>query len=620
MALRDSENNHGHDAEGGGNKLVVGANDQKPKRDTRWWIQFRTTLLFACFVVALGGAIGHHFWYSHLDGLRVEDQAWVVRGGTAISFAIKILFSASIGVGFAQHVWYNLRSKSYSLGAVDSLFTLRDNPFGFFSGEVLSNAKLATLIALLSWSLALVPILVPASISVRSAEQVQVTDRLRVMTLNFSKPHMESRYYEGRALFPIQLAYHIGAGATYDAYDTASSAATGFVYTTLYGKRIIEAPSPCGANCSFSQTFAGPAYKCDNIDFMTTTDTNNPFCAYPQDPATLGTCGGIFLDARNGFSVEGITWYRALNSSEVPNCDDNSTICRPLTGWEDGKLWVAHQYLQPSYRSLFDDTGILKDPTNKLPFSAFDRRMFACQSYNATYTIHRRYQNFQQFLTGNLTYLNPTNFTPVTTQTATPHSYAAYAIHQTLYPLLSGAIQPGGKTAPIDTTSLATSALVEEMPFPPRSNSVHDLSSAQKPILNLREAMEELHFNITVGLLSMGPGLLYADNGTTDGIVEMRAMENVWVYEPLVLVVVYAVAAVVDLVVIVVGVRAMVRNGGASGFEFARVVATTGGLDGKVGGWEDGVDPVPKGVERVRVRFRGVGEGRLRDGFEVAES
>ncbi|KAK0623791.1 hypothetical protein B0T14DRAFT_495208 [Immersiella caudata] len=595
--------------------------DGKLKRDTRWWIQFRVIILSVCFAVALGGAIGHHFWYSHLDGRRAENQAWVVRGGTAIAFAIKISFSTSIGVGFAQHAWYNLRSKSYSLGAVDSLFTLRDNPFGFFNGELLSNAKLASLIAALSWGLALVPILVPASISVRLAERVQVVESLPILTLNFSKPNMEPRYHEGRALFPIQLGDHIGSGATYDAYDTASSAATGFVYNTLYGKRIIEAPSPCGANCSFSQVFVGPAYKCDSIDFMTTTDRDNPFCSYSQDPATLGSCGGIFLDVRNGFSLEGITWYRARNSSTTPSCNENSTACRSSTGWEDGKLWVAHQYLQPSYRSLLDDFGNLKDSTKKLPFSAFERRMFVCQSYNATYTIRRRYQNFQQYLTGNLTYLNLISFASYLTQTPSPHSYAAYAIHQSLYPLLSGAMEPGGKTTSIDTTSLATTALVEEMPFPSLSSSVHDLSSAQKPILNLREAMEELHFNITVGLLSMGPGLLYADNGTTDGIAESKTTENVWVYEPIVLVVVYAVAAVVDLLVIGIGVRAMVKNGGASGFEFGRVVATTGGLGGRVEEWEDGLDPMPTVVEKTRVRFGVVeGEGRRRVGFGVEGS
>ena len=69
-----------------------------------------------------------------------------------------------------------------------------------------------------------------------------------------------------------------------------------------------------------------------------------------------------------------------------------------------------------------------------------------------------------------------------------------------------------------------------------------------------------------MGLLSLAPGLLYADNGTAVG-VETWTTENVWQYDPLILLVVYAIAALVDIVVIVIGVWAMARNGGASGFK-----------------------------------------------------
>lgn len=157
------------------------------------------------------------------------------------------------------------------------------------------------------------------------------------------------------------------------------------------------------------------------------------------------------------------------------------------------------------------------------------------------------------------------------------------------------------------------------MPFPAGNPSVNLLASAQKPILHLREAMEELHFNITVSLLSMGPGLLYAENGTAAGRVEMQATENVWVYEPLLLVSVYAVAAVVDVLVMCVGLWAVVKNGGTSGFEFARVVATTRGLDREVvKEWEDGLDPVPEKVEKRRVRYGLIEDrGRRRFGFRL---
>jgi hypothetical protein len=337
----------------------------------------------------------------------------VVRGGTAIAFAVKLLFSASMGVGYAQHVWYCLRSKSYSLCAVDSLFTLRDNPLGFFSGEVLSTAKLSSLIAALSWALALVPILVPASISVRSAEHSQRLVDMPVFTLNFTKDVMEARYHNDTQIFPVQLARHNGVGALWDMYSENTATATGFVYNTLYGKRIIDALSPCGANCSFEQTFQGPAYKCDDIDFSATDDVNNPFCSFTS-AGEFGDCGAVFQDSRSDGSLDGITWYWARDSLEAESdCSPEEDIyCPPpRADWQDGKLWVAYQYLFSEYRGLFDDFGRLLDPEAQLPTEAFDRRMFVCQSYNATYTISRWYENFQQTVTGNITQVHPLHLT-----------------------------------------------------------------------------------------------------------------------------------------------------------------------------------------------------------------
>jgi hypothetical protein len=134
---------------------------------------------------------------------------------------------------------------------------------------------------------------------------------------------------------------------------------------------------------------------------------------------------------------------------------------------------------------------------------------------------------------------------------------------------------------------------------------------SQKPVQDLRPLFEQLHFNVTVGLLSLAPGLLYADNGTV-GEVEVWSVENVWRYEPLVLIAVYAAAVLVDVLVIAVGVWAMVRNGGAAGFEFARVVAATvasAKLRAAVEEWDDGLDPAPAATEKTKVKFGLVGGG-----------
>lgn len=542
-----------------------------------------------------------------------------------------MLFSTSIGVGFAQRVWYGLHEKPFSLEAVGVLFTLRDNPLGFFNTEVLCRAKIASIIAALSWALALVPILVPASISVRLdtfTSQLGGAGTLPIYTLNLTKDVSELQYRNNTPIFPIQLAQYEPIGASWRLYGGVTTAATGLIYNTLYGKRIINGQSPCGANCSFTHTFNGPAYKCDDVDFVNDNDPQNPFC--PQGTTTarssFGICGSVFENVGPPTSLSYITWYIGQNSTRQ-SCQARNGCVPATDAWQDGKLWVAHQYMLPAYRDLFDGIGTVKDPNTSIPPEALEKHMFVCQSYNATYTLRRSYQDFQQSITGDVAYLNPTNFNTIKTRIISPESYAAYAIHQALYSLLNGSIAPNGRAVPTDTTHLAMSALVENMPFPPLTSSNYLTPSAQKPIRDLRDAVQQLHFNITVGMLSFGPELLYAENGTATG-VETFTTENVWSYDPLILVLVYAVAAAADLAVIVIGVVAMVRNRGASGFEFARVLATTKAseaLDVVIAReWGDGLDPMPKEVQEVKVRYGVVKRGgREKVGFglkgEVAE-
>lgn len=404
----------------------------------------------------------------------------------------------------------------------------------------------------------------------------------------------------------------------------------------MYGKRILDVQSPCGANCSFSQVFNGPAYKCDDVDFQNNNDTGNPFCNRASNSG-FGVCGSVFDPIT--VSAFDKVWYDARNST-ADACRPE-TGCVPATdGYQDGKLWIAYQYLLPEYRQFQNDQGT---NSTAIPDSAFERHMFVCHSYNATYSLRRTYTNFQHAVASNLTYLNPVNFTAAKLSKVDVASYAAFSIHQTLYSLLSGSIQPNGRVVETDLTHIAGSALVEEAPFPLKPHSVYATTGIQKPVRYLRQAIQDLHFNITVGLLGLTPSLLYSANATSADALnsslsssatataagassaaqpaEVSTALNVWSYDRRVLLLTYAAAALLDLVAIFWGLAAARRNGGWSGFEFARVLATTRGgpgaavgmagesaLDAVVRGWDDGMDPMPEDVRRCRVMFGGVGQ------------
>ncbi|KAM7182649.1 hypothetical protein V8F33_014139 [Rhypophila sp. PSN 637] len=106
-----------------------------------------------------------------------------------------------------------------------------------------------------------------------------------------------------------------------------------------------------------------------------------------------------------------------------------------------------------------------------------------------------------------------------------------------------------------------------------------------------------------------GPSLLYAENGTSVGPAEVNSVEYVWGYDPVVLLAVYGLAALGDLLVIVVGVVTMARqNRGVLGFEFARVLTATKAspelVDSVAGEWKDLLDRMPRETGKKTIRWQ----------------
>jgi hypothetical protein len=61
------------------------------------------------------------------------------------------------------------------------------------------------------------------------------------------------------------------------------------------------------------------------------------------------------------------------------------------------KLWVLYQYLLPEYRSSQTDQGT---NSTAIPDDAWEGHAFVCESYNATYTLKRTYNNNVQTIEG----------------------------------------------------------------------------------------------------------------------------------------------------------------------------------------------------------------------------
>jgi hypothetical protein len=173
-------------------------------------------------------------------------------------------------------------------------------------------------------------------------------------------------------------------------YDKPSKRALAIIYETVYGGRVVEASSPCGPNCTFTQSFVGPSYSCDQLDQY---DPDAPWC----DPNVRNTTN----DQRTCAEIIGEgTKYEARNSSAnfcvkyLGRPDDGCNWRGTQDEWQDGILWVRHRYLPPELRNESNITN-----------SMWQNFTFKCEQWDTKFDLRRTYVNSQLQFELNTTYV-----------------------------------------------------------------------------------------------------------------------------------------------------------------------------------------------------------------------
>lgn len=127
--------------------------DRRAGEIAHWHIHWTTPALIASlFVAGVMAAMGHHFFYSHLDGLPATEQLKMVRYGTALAFFVKSTLVGTVIMCNRQRIWYTFRRKAMTINGIDGLFSATEDPTQFFlNWEMIRNGKLATLMAACTW-------------------------------------------------------------------------------------------------------------------------------------------------------------------------------------------------------------------------------------------------------------------------------------------------------------------------------------------------------------------------------------------------------------------------------------------------------------------------------------
>ena len=111
-------------------------------------------LAFAVFIGGMLAAVGHHLYYASLENTPVhseDQQVWAIRIGTGLALLARCGMVATIGTVAVQQIWATLRQKPMSIGGIDSMFDVLDNPWSFLNKDLLVHAKRLTLLAAISW-------------------------------------------------------------------------------------------------------------------------------------------------------------------------------------------------------------------------------------------------------------------------------------------------------------------------------------------------------------------------------------------------------------------------------------------------------------------------------------
>ncbi|KAK4215332.1 hypothetical protein QBC37DRAFT_398757 [Rhypophila decipiens] len=402
------------------------ARTSRRSKDWSWlwrWID-PSWVMYEMLLIGIILAVGHHVFYSRLDGKPADDQLQMMRYGNFLSYAAKSFLATSIIFAYKQQIWATVRRKNLELGTIDSLFAAVDDLRAFLNWDFARRAKVALGLAIVFWLLPLTVILAPATLTVAPrVEYLPSQTCASVRTLNFeaekAKNWRNADKIDGRpglslslwnCTLPMSGENFSPYNETFFDYWTSSSWQTDLVTTlSAYGDRVVPradvASQTCGTgwNCSYTISFTGPGYKCaevargrdDNTEglarmgspFNTSwllPDGDHAYVAH----ATLGDYSTVQIEAQPG----GVPLIQ-------PPYPQNLGAFRT-----EPVLWIGHS----DWTSPNNESVPLNRVESKNWNTSFVPKIFRCEHYVTDYTVLFNHTFLDQVATVlNRTYRHP---------------------------------------------------------------------------------------------------------------------------------------------------------------------------------------------------------------------
>lgn len=618
-------------------------------QSAQWKVHWRTPSIMICsFFIGVCLALAQHFWYRFLHHRPIYDEdlkfRWVLYG-RAFAYLSKVAFGGCCVLVFRQRIWRTFRERALSVLSIDQLFGATDDPSLFINWETVSNAPIAVAIATVFWLIPLATIIFSPGALTFGNYLESVTVVRGVPHINFTQETIKDwrhpvKYIsdEGDILAKggneRSLMYYNTTDKSrdpttpgwFDYYDQPSAELRRI--SLLFGYNLMNhsthqlnaRQAVCGKpvsggsyNCTFTQTFTAPAYKCDLVADESGGDSLLAELGAPFNTTSLLPKG------RNTYQAEvRLGDYRfpqmdnfqrgpgGVPAGEVP-ADLGVFKAEPI-------LWIG--WSVNSTVPLEPDSPYRTNWTHR-----YDPRIARCVMNEARYNVKWNFTGpfFMEMATRE--YLGPvldTNFTrnedstlnydadpvpaanfvrPLPDVAAYKKMAAYHALGQVFRDFLGGHIEleaplPGPSYAVV-SSDVTKTRLVDV---------------ASLPKANFGQVLEDFFSDLVLSLYS-APEMLVVEDQNVE--LNLTMWQSSFVYVPERLWMCYAPVIFVTLIVLLFGLFTIWEDGTTFSTGFSRILVTTRNttLDDISRGACLGNDPFPMELMHTRLKFGVLSEG-----------
>ena len=496
-------------------------------------------ILWTC--LGLGTAVSQHTLYEYLNNQPAHKQLpfankilsfqQVINAtGNAMSLIVNMSFQAAICLFFVQHFWSQIRRRSFTAKEINAIIDMQGNPLSFSALRMFSSAFQLFIIALIIFSLSVVSIVVPGSLTVVQGNFNQ-KQACNVPTTQYP--------YAPALLAPDNSTATGSNGIAGTSLPPIQKVAAKVMVLGSY----LPPPTPpsCGTlACEYNVTFNAPAFQCNSTSSMSRRSlTTLP----PRQTLPSLEDRGLLDDAL------------ALAEAFAPVLDPNS---------QPAPDPIPPKYVVWNATYAFNNTMILQVAWDMGNFISSDSSLtgpsgfFQCTAYNATYDVSVTHNTSESTVGVNNVVTRNQLVYP---GDSSNEMLSMVAIADALATQLQGTVwlHPAGDVASggsIIGYGLGTTA----------GGGAGSWNWTMTPISAIPSIMQ----NISLSLLAGNVAALSNSSTLTTVPQECLVSTLVFTYEPFRLAATYAGAAFVTFVCVYLGYRSIRHNKSDESIDFSR--------------------------------------------------